>query len=369
MLVSVCIPTRDRPKYLKGCLEKLLSFAPSSWEVVVSDNSSTDEQALENESIALDGRKLFHGLRYVRQDGTLSAEASFLAALRAGTAPLRVYLADDDQLIPGGIRAAVGFMTARPEVSVAYAPWELYDAVDDACRGTFYSTVQRLYRSTEQADLFNAVIEGHIFPEIAVWRSTALDYIQSSAYAYSAFLTLSNLVKDGRTVAFLERPFYRFVTRHQADDREQAGPSMALVALDAYRGGLELLAPVVDDGVRRQMDRFMRERLEVVRKLLVTKGRYEDASIVLRRIRLSEGRGSFAETGLNEGEEHFYRCRGCDSLRTILQVRQSIKNAGIYCPCGSRRASPGWPSFWEWLKPNVLWLAFRLKTGSMPKCA
>src|SRR4051794_2605750 len=62
VLLSVCIPTFERSALLRGTLEHLAMNGAANWEVVVSDNASSDRTEDTVKSFA--GR--FRRLRYVR---------------------------------------------------------------------------------------------------------------------------------------------------------------------------------------------------------------------------------------------------------------------------------------------------------------
>jgi hypothetical protein len=94
-LLSILIPTRDRPKLLAACLQ---SVYESQWriDVIVSDNSTADHP--EHEEL-----RARHGFDYVRQSGKLSATDHFNACLELPSSKWIWMLHDDDELYPGGV--------------------------------------------------------------------------------------------------------------------------------------------------------------------------------------------------------------------------------------------------------------------------
>jgi glycosyltransferase involved in cell wall biosynthesis len=100
-LLSVLIPTRDRPELLEACLRSVFE-SQDAIHVVVSDNSTRDHPEIEQ----LRARYRF---TYVRQSGLLRATDHFNACLKLTPSKWIWMLHDDDELYPG----AVARMAAR----------------------------------------------------------------------------------------------------------------------------------------------------------------------------------------------------------------------------------------------------------------
>jgi glycosyltransferase involved in cell wall biosynthesis len=236
--LSICIPTFNRARHLQDCLERLEQIAfPFPYEIVISDNSSTDHTPEVSASFKERGLPV----RYFRCVENVGMIPNMNSAFRLAVGEYLVYLADDDQLIPDALIEIVDYMDRNPNVGCAQAPWQTYDAVEEAVRGVFYKLQEEtVFPQGKYARLFAFLYNGHVFPEIAVYRSSLVRYCWVPRYeCYHVFPLLAHFLQYG-DVAFLPTPFYRQVIRSTVDrDRPQGGLGLAMTSWDKYRGGLE----------------------------------------------------------------------------------------------------------------------------------
>lgn len=94
-LLSVIIPTRDRPELLEACLRSVFE-SQAEIDVIVSDNSTRDHPEI------LQLRTRFN-FTYVRQSGELRATDHFNACLKLPSSKWIWMLHDDDELFPGAV--------------------------------------------------------------------------------------------------------------------------------------------------------------------------------------------------------------------------------------------------------------------------
>ena len=94
-LLSIVIPTRDRPEFLKACLRSVYE-SQSQIDVIVSDNSTRHHPEIEQ-------LRTRYGFSYVRQSGKLSATDHLNACLELASSKWIWMLHDDDELYPGGV--------------------------------------------------------------------------------------------------------------------------------------------------------------------------------------------------------------------------------------------------------------------------
>ena len=141
-LVSICIPTYNRPKFLKEAIESCQSQTLSDLEIIVSDNSSNDESREYVEGLR-DPR-----IRYFKNDGDIGGIRNIaLAAQRARGKYIKV-LMDDDLLKPRALERMVLAFQSHPTVGVVMAPLDIVDEQATTISRRFY-WIQRkhlLYR-------------------------------------------------------------------------------------------------------------------------------------------------------------------------------------------------------------------------------
>lgn len=115
MLVSVILPTRDRPDWLPRAVESVITQTSPDWELVILDNSTSPyyERSPWHDSRVRYQHELCDGI----------ADAS-TRALRLASGDVIVPLADDDQLAPNCIQTVLDAF-ADPTVMWANAITEI----------------------------------------------------------------------------------------------------------------------------------------------------------------------------------------------------------------------------------------------------
>jgi glycosyltransferase involved in cell wall biosynthesis len=99
MLVSVLLPTHNRLEFLRHAVESVRRQDLIDWEIVVSDNDSTEDIAGFLDGL-MDAR-----VRYVRTDRFVPVTDNWNNALRHSRGDYIVMLGDDDALLPGYLSA------------------------------------------------------------------------------------------------------------------------------------------------------------------------------------------------------------------------------------------------------------------------
>jgi glycosyltransferase involved in cell wall biosynthesis len=96
MKFSVLLPTRNGGKYLKSCIESVLSQDYKDMELIVFDNANTDNTAEVVNSYSDDQR-----LKYYRTDSVVSVTDNWNNALKKSSGDYVLMMGDDDFLLPG----------------------------------------------------------------------------------------------------------------------------------------------------------------------------------------------------------------------------------------------------------------------------
>ncbi|MGZ4246253.1 MAG: glycosyltransferase family 2 protein [Solirubrobacteraceae bacterium] len=95
MLFSVLLPTHDRLEYLRYAVASVQRQDEHDWELVVSDNDSTEDVAGFVQGLGDDR------VRYVRTDRFVPVTENWNNALRHSRGEYVIMLGDDDALLPG----------------------------------------------------------------------------------------------------------------------------------------------------------------------------------------------------------------------------------------------------------------------------
>lgn len=131
---SIVMPTRDRAHLLRFALRSALAQDHESYEIIVSDNCSTD-----------DTREVVHEMRdervrYVRTEDRLSMPDNWEFAFDHARGDYVTYLCDDDAISPGLLRRLDSLLAGTSTVSVGWRHSAYYhpDWPNDQERGKLF---------------------------------------------------------------------------------------------------------------------------------------------------------------------------------------------------------------------------------------
>jgi glycosyltransferase involved in cell wall biosynthesis len=109
---TIAIPTFNRARLLKGCVSSALSQTYPHFEVVVSDNASTDET--QDMLRQFSDRRL----RVIRQDTNIGLIPNWNACLKAARGDYILILSDDDRVQPWLLQRCVEIMGVASQVPI-----------------------------------------------------------------------------------------------------------------------------------------------------------------------------------------------------------------------------------------------------------
>jgi abequosyltransferase len=98
--LTVCIPTYNDAEYLSFALDSLREVAVEGMEIVVSDNSSTDNTG----DIIENYKKIYPNLIHHKFSANVGAAKNFLKAVELASGKYCVLMGSDDAFVPGGLR-------------------------------------------------------------------------------------------------------------------------------------------------------------------------------------------------------------------------------------------------------------------------
>jgi glycosyltransferase involved in cell wall biosynthesis len=122
-LVTIGMPTYNGARYLAQSLDSLLSQDYPNWDLVISDNCSTDG----TEDIARAYAQRSDRIRYIRQGANLGYSANFNHALGLAGGTYFMWAADHDLWEPGLVSRCVAALEADPAAVLAYPQSLLID--------------------------------------------------------------------------------------------------------------------------------------------------------------------------------------------------------------------------------------------------
>jgi glycosyltransferase involved in cell wall biosynthesis len=115
-LVTVGMPVYNGDNYLAETLDSILGQSYQNFEVVISDNGSTDgTEKLCREYAAKDPR-----IKYSRSDVNLGVSRNFKRAVGMSSGEYFMFLAHDDKLALTFLEQCVAVLDAQPDVALCY---------------------------------------------------------------------------------------------------------------------------------------------------------------------------------------------------------------------------------------------------------
>ncbi|MDN3921584.1 glycosyltransferase family 2 protein [Roseateles violae] len=294
-LVSICIPTHKRARYLESLLFSLADhFAamPYSCEIVIADNASPD-QTQQVVQAFMDRLPI----RYIRHPENIGGFPNVQFVMQQARGRYIVYLADDDSLLIEQVAEAIAKMEADPDIAVLYAPWMLFDLVADQPQGQFYTIPQDLrIERGQHKELLDHLLSHHIFPEVQIVRREVLQRVMPriNEHAFFAFVHAADYLNQG-AVLIQQQPFYVAITDYFADDvREQLGNQEVEYAWDRYRGGLDYVlaqagqqvSPTERSELQARIQQMIAVRMSVAIRLRYLGGKNPvDTHVIALRLR------------------------------------------------------------------------------------
>jgi len=116
-LVSVCIPTCDRPERLREALESCFAQTYQNFEVIVGD----DSRSSASELVAAEFHARFPGkIRYQRNLSRLGQAENVNSLFRLAAGSRLVLLHDDDLLLPTALQDLADCWNQTPALSAAF---------------------------------------------------------------------------------------------------------------------------------------------------------------------------------------------------------------------------------------------------------
>jgi glycosyltransferase involved in cell wall biosynthesis len=116
--VSIGLPVYNGEKYLRSSVESLLAQDYGDFELIISDNASTDAtQAICQEFASADPR-----IRYYRNETNIGASGNYQRVFELSRAELFKWASHDDVHLPGFLRRCVEVFDQAPSTVVLVAP-------------------------------------------------------------------------------------------------------------------------------------------------------------------------------------------------------------------------------------------------------
>lgn len=252
-LVSVIIPTYNRPEYVRKAVESVMAQTFQDWELILVDDGSIDGTNEVLQSYVRQDRRI----RALRQanGGTAAARN---AGLREASGRYAAFLDDDDEWLPQMLAVEVAFMESHPEIGLCYSRLQILREVNGKIDD---STVFPKVMGTGFPDLLTRCL---IMPSTAIIRRSCLTEVGGfdPAYALQDDFDLWLRFVQRFKIAALDR----VLARTKKDGRFQESHRLA--------GSLKSAIHVVSNlKLLPDFERYERLRMRHIGKLYYTLGR------------------------------------------------------------------------------------------------
>ena len=136
--LAIGMPVFNGENFIREALDSLLGQSFGEFELIISDNASTDATA----DIAADYAARDRRVRYVRLDSNIGAARNYDSVYRLASAPYFKWAAHDDYYSDNYLEACVGVLDADPGVVLCQAKTRL---VDDRRQEIAYDPLLDMY--------------------------------------------------------------------------------------------------------------------------------------------------------------------------------------------------------------------------------
>ena len=207
-LVSVGVFLYNEGKYVRESLQSLLAQDYPNFELIVSDNCSTDETSdICREVCAQDDR-----VKYERLDRNIGSVANSIRVLERATGEYFMWASGHDLWTPGYISSCVAALESNPDAAIAYgeSDWIDKDGLPLDRHSGYYDT-----RGMDPALRLFFAFWGNMHPILGVIRTRCLRAIPKiHACAGTDQIVLAQLAFEG---AFVHVPAAGWTRREPRD--------------------------------------------------------------------------------------------------------------------------------------------------------
>lgn len=206
--VSVGLPVYNGGRYLRASIDSVLAQTFTDFELIISDNGSTDDtEAICAEYAARDAR-----IRYVRSDQNAGGAWNFRRVFELSSAPYFKWHSHDDLCAPKLLERCVDVLDRRPEVVLCYprtmivdhngAPIMPYDDLLDLPESSPYQRYKHYherFRTGAACNVHYGLIRRNVLAQTPL----------IGAYSSSDLVLIGELALRGRFHEIPERLFLR----------------------------------------------------------------------------------------------------------------------------------------------------------------
>ncbi|MDR3710325.1 MAG: glycosyltransferase [Capsulimonadaceae bacterium] len=199
--ITIGIMTHNYGRFIKDAIDSVLRQSVANWELIISDDASTDGTAEIVKPYLTDTR-----IRYVRHDDNLGQAGNWGFLLLSGTAPVVAVLHADDWWQDNTAEELLAAFDSEPAVDLVCGEWWRYYVATGKCVVPSRKIAHSLSGELEllrQAAEFTCLVSASAVRRTLVERAGLPDKSLSHTVDYHYFLTLC---AHARKVASISHP-------------------------------------------------------------------------------------------------------------------------------------------------------------------
>ncbi len=222
--VSIGLPVFNGERYIKYALDSILAQTYTDFEVIISDNASTDRtREICRHYQALDRR-----IKYFRNKKNLGAAKNFNRVFHLSSGEYFKWAAHDDMMAPDFLANCVAVLNREPSVVLCYARGRIIDE-SGKIRGSLRANAVHVDSPKPQDRFRDLVIDDmSCFEVFGLIRTKALE----KTHLISSFIASDRVLRAelGLIGKFHEIPDYLFFSRDHPERSIRAMPAHHLRA-------------------------------------------------------------------------------------------------------------------------------------------
>jgi glycosyltransferase involved in cell wall biosynthesis len=220
--VTIGMPLYNGAKYLELALRSILSQTYTDFELLISDNASTDD----SEAICRRYAEMDPRISYSRNPRNLGAAANYNRVIHLARGRYFRHAAHDDILAPTNIERCVEVLDSVPDVVLVYPRMIIIDADGNETETREHSLELDDARPNERLAKFGFLCDENSMcdPVFGLFRTKELRETNLlGAYISADMILLAEMALRGRVV---EVPEYLFYERLHASGSVQSNPTL-----------------------------------------------------------------------------------------------------------------------------------------------
>lgn len=158
-LISICIPTCDRSRYVEDALQSVIEQDPTPYEVLIGDDSSNRKTARLIQQYETEGMPI----RHIWNEPSLGQAKNVDRLFQKAEGDFLVLLHDDDRLLDGALIALLTCFEENPDIVAAFGKQQVTDAEGNIKLETTERLNEGYYRTSEyegrQSSMRSAVVQ------------------------------------------------------------------------------------------------------------------------------------------------------------------------------------------------------------------